>query len=163
MTISFEDFKKSHSNYSEVGAHNEQTWRGIIDMLNAEGWTPDEYMDFVFKEYRKPMVPSLLSNHNVIEKYRVAREERVALSNRRAEWATEQVKVRLRNNVKVDDILKDIELKGHALFMYLIAAQSKKEEAMDRFRKAAIYELKTSPELYKIYGIKFNKRLFPND
>ena len=161
MTISFEDFQEAHSNYSSTGAYREDSWRPVIDILEKEGWTPYEYLDYVFREFRKPLVPSLLMSEKIVDMYREERDNRRALNHRRAEWAMDQVQTRLRNNMTIADILDDKELQGHTLFLYLIAATDKNQKAMDLLRDLAIYEIKTMPELKDIYSAKFDRRLFP--
>ena len=161
MTTSFEEFKEAHANYSSIGAHNEESWKPVLDILNREGWTPNEYIDYVFREFRKPLTPGLLSSDKVVEMYREERASRRALNARRAERAMEQVQNRLKNNISIADILSDRELRDNALLMFLVASVDKNEEAMDSFRDAAIYEIDTMPELVELYSAKFDRRLFP--
>ena len=163
MITSFEEFKEAHSNYSDVGAHKEDSWSKVLVILNREGWEPHEYLDFVFRRYRKPMVPTLLQSDEVVAAYRADRAERILNNKKRADWAMGQVQSRLRNNFSIHDILKDKELESFSLLMYLIARTDKNEEAADKFREAAIYELKTMPELRDIYSVQFSRRLFPDD
>jgi len=161
MTINFEEFKEAHSEYSSVGAHREESWKDVLDILNKEGWGPYEYIDFIFRDFRKALVPSLLSNPTIVEAYREERRSRIQLNKRRADWALNQVQIRLRNKMLITDILADKELENHALLMYLIASVDKNKDAMDRLREAAVYESRTMPELLDIYSAKFNRRLFP--
>lgn len=163
MTINFDEFKKAHANYSSIGAHKEDSWRMVLSILNREGWTPYEYLDFVFREFKRPMVPQLLQSDSTVELFRTAREERIALSKRRSVWVKDQVKLRLKNGYSTDDILADKELERHVLFMYLIAAKIGNKEVSDRLYESALYELRTMPELFTIYSVQFKRRLFPND
>jgi hypothetical protein len=161
MTIKFERFQEAHENYSSVKAHNEESWKPVLEILEEEGWEPEEYLDFVFKKYRKPMVPKLLSSKEIVDAYREERRIRIEENQRRAVWALDQVQNRLCNKYTVMDILTDKELENNALLMYLIAASDKNEEFMDKFREAALYELKTMPELKEIFSVPFHRRLFP--
>ena len=161
MTTSFEDFKEAHANYSSTGAHKPESWKKVLDILNREDWTPHEYLDYVFKEYKRPMVPIILHSDDTVEKYRQARLERIALNKRRTSWVMKQAKVRLDNGCSLEDILKDKELESHTLFMYLMASQSKMEEAKKKYLEPALYELRTMPELRALYSI-FNSRYFPD-
>lgn len=163
MTISFDDFKKAHANYSSIGAHKESSWSVVIGILNREGWTPHEYLDYVFREFKRPMVPGLLGNEDIVEAYRVARNSRMALNERRSKWVREQLRIRLANHVPLEDVFEDAELQSHALFMYLVAARAEDEKAMAKFREPALYELRTMPELESINLVTFNRRLFPHD
>lgn len=163
MITSFDEFREAHSNYSDIEAHKEDSWKKVLIILNREGWEPYEYLDFVFRRYRKPMVPSLLQSEDVVESYRTEKAERVVNNKKRADWAMDQVQTRLRNGFSIHDILKDKELESFSLLMYLIARMDKDEEAADKFKEAALYELKTMPELRDIYAIQFSRRLFPDD
>jgi len=145
MTISFKEFQEAHSNYSTTKAYKESTWEEII------------------REFRKPMVPSLLSNKDIVESYKRFKEERIKESNRKAAWALDQVKVRLSNGMSIAEIIEDRELETYSILMYLIAATDKNEEAMDRYRKDAIYDMRIMPEKIPIYSRLFDRRIFPND
>ena len=161
MTISFDEFQEAHANYSSVGAHNEETWRPVINVLEKEGWGPYEYLDYVFREFKKPLVPTLLLSGKVIDMYREERKARAAANERKAQRTMEQIHNRLRNNTPVEDILTDPELVDNALLMYLVARVAKKEKEAESFKEAALYELRTMPELVDIYSVKFDRRLMP--
>ena len=161
MTISFDEFREAHSNYSDVGAHKEESWDCVLSILNHEGWDPDEYLDYVFREFKKPLVPSVLTNEKLVDSYKSARNDRILYNMRRAEWAMGQVQSRLSNGMSTKEILRDKSLEGHALFLFLIASVDKDRESMAGLRKGAEYEIRTAPEMRDIYGAKFDRRLMP--
>ena len=163
MTISFSEFQEAHSNYSSTKAYKAETWEEIINILNSRGWNAYEYLDYIFREFRRPMVPSILTNNDNIEAYAIRKEERIVENKRKAAWAIDQVKVRLKNNLNIKDILSEKELENCSVLMYLIAATDKNEEAMDRYRDAAIYDIRIMPEMLSIYSKLFDRRLFPDD
>ena len=160
MTISFDEFREAHSNYSDVPAQKEETWKGVISMLDEEGWTPFEYLDFVFREYRAAMVPSILTSAKTVKEYRIRRKQRVENNTIRTGLALDQVKCRLDNGYTLPDILQDKELTGMSTLMYLVSLTGRIEPSSE-LRDASVYELRTMPELVDIYAGRFNRRLLP--
>lgn len=161
MSKRFDEFSEAHANYSKVPAKNEDTWTEVLNILEREGWTPYEYLDYVFREFKKPLVPSVLTNEKLVDSYKSARNDRILYNMRRAEWAMGQAQSRLSNGMSTKEILRDKSLEGHALFLFLIASVDKDQEIMAGLRKGAEYEIRTAPEMRDIYGAKFDRRLMP--
>ena len=159
--ISFECFAEAYDNYSSLPAVNRDKWECLLDILNANEWGAYEYLDWVFREYRKPMVPSLLCSDSVMESFRAFRESRIESSRFASEWALEQVASRLDLGMSVKDILSDREINSDSLLMYLIAKSAGLSEEADKLHEAALYDIRIKPELRDMYGSKFMRRCFP--
>ena len=163
MTISFEELSEAHSDYSKTPAKSPEKWKGVLDILNSNNWGCYEYLDWVYRTYRKPMVPSILSAPSVVEAFRQDRDTRISVNKNRAGWALNQVKVKLGNGYTIKDILADKELETFSLLLYLIAVTAKEDETAAGLKEAALYELRTIPETGEVYAVKFNRRYFPDD
>lgn len=161
MKISFKDFSEAHSNYSSVRARKESSWAPVIEMLERRSWTPREYLDWIFREYRKPMVPKLLGSKSSEEGYHLFRTEAKSQDERRFKLLMEQVRMRLQDGKSLKELTLDGELSTNALLMYMVSTLSKDNEDMERFKEGALYECVTRPWLREIYSQVFDKRRLP--
>lgn len=158
---SFEEFKKAHANYSSVPAFKEESWTGVVDMLNREGWTPMEYIDYVFKTMRKALTPSLLASEKLVEGYKEARLDRIDRNTGIVKWMVDQMRGRLENGFSLDEILSDGEFSRLAIISYVMAMSAKRPDLAEPFKTGAEYELGTMPELTDITTFYFERRFLP--
>ena len=161
MKTSFEDFQEAYSNYSDVPARNPETWRAVLEFLDEWGWTPCEYLDWVFREYRKPLVPKLLLSETVASGYDSWRCQERLLADKRMRWLARQAQTRIADGQRPQDILGDPELATFALFRYMFAKLSGLDDEAEKLREAAVYECKVQPWLPEIYCKVFDRGDLP--
>jgi len=135
-------------------------WEGVLEHLKTANITPFEYLVYLHST-GLPLEGNIINSPKYIKKYLDSLPKRKKENKDKLSWFIDQVNCRYQTGHTTKEILEDKQLDCYYIFKYVLSTLNNNTEYMNQFRKAALYELSSMPELRGLVSKVYGKEVLP--
>ena len=164
MKTNFSDLQTAYKEFGTPYTVHEYdpAVEALLEWLDEKGVLPYEYLYYIFTNVgANKLVKRVMCSPQVQQDFLIYRDQRLEDSRIKSELEKRRLEYLLEQKMSVKAILDSGDETFFVLLRYILAKMARLNTHVEMYREGALYELKVSPELRRLFG-EFEDRFFPD-